>query len=112
MNRFYLALPLVLLLAVPAYSQTFCNRIGNAIVCDGDNGSSRTIAPLGRNGGIITDERGNVIPYTTSPNGAVILDSHSSKPDWERRSEERRREIIYGHDRRDDSRSRYRDEER
>lgn len=102
---------ILLLSTVSAYAQTFCNRIGGVVVCDGDNGSSRTVAPLGRSGGVITDERGNVTPYTTSPNGAVILDSPSSKPDWERRSDERRRQDIYGEDRRERSRSRY-DEER
>lgn len=97
---------LLLLSAVPAYSQTFCNRIGGVVVCDSDNGSSRTIAPLGRNGGVITDERGNVTPYS---NG-VIIDNTSRKPDWERRSDERRHQDIYGEDRRERSRSRYDDE--
>lgn len=96
-------------IAVPAYSQTFCSKIGNSVVCDGDNGSSRTYAPLGRNGGVITDERGNVSAYS---NG-VIIDSPSRKPDWERRSEERNRELIYGDwnsSRSDRNRSRYDDE--
>lgn len=98
----------LLLLAIPAYSQTFCNRIGNAIVCDGDNGSSRTYAPLGRNGGVITDERGNVNAYS---NGVIIESESSSYREQQRRSEERRREDIYGSNRRE--RNRYdRDEER
>lgn len=111
MRHLYMALPLVLLLAVPAYSQTFCNRIGNAIVCDGDNGSSRTYAPLGRTGGVITDERGNVNAYS---NGVIIEGESPSYRDAQRRSEERNRELIYGDwgsSRSDRSRSRY-DEER
>ncbi len=107
-------LPLLLILiallaTVPAHGQTFCNKIGNSVVCSGENGSSRTYAPLGRNGGVITDERGNMSFYN---NGTIIDAESQSYRDVQRRSEERRREIIYGDDRRDDSRSRYRDEER
>lgn len=100
----------LILLAVPAYSQTFCNRIGNSIVCQGDDGV-HTVQPLGRNGGVITDDRGNVSPYNN--NGTIIESESRSYRDAQRRSEERRREMIYGDDRRrDDSRSRSRwDEE-
>jgi len=95
---------LLFLTAIPADSQTFCSRQGSSISCDGDNLSNRTITPLGRNGGVITDERGNVTPYF---NNGVIRDDR--KPDWERQSEERRREMIYGDDRdRNESRSRSR----
>lgn len=102
-----LLVAMLLLLAIPAYAQTFCNRIGNSIVCDGDNGS-RTIQPLGRTGGVITDDRGNLNPYS----GGTIIESESrSYRDAERRSEERRREMIYGDDRRDRNRSRYGDDD-
>jgi hypothetical protein len=105
----YMALPLILL-SVPSQAQTFCNRVGSSIICDGENGS-RTIQPLGRNGGVITDDRGNVSPYS---NGTIIESESRSYRDAQRRSEERRREMIYGdwgESRRD--RSRYdRDEER
>lgn len=87
----------LLLISVPAYSQTFCNRIGNSIVCDGENGS-RTIQPLGRNGAIITDESGNNAYYS---NGMILESESRSYRDAQRRSEERRREMIYGDDRRD-----------
>lgn len=87
----------LLLIAIPAQAQTFCNRIGSAIVCDGGNGS-RTIQPLGRDGGVITDDRGNVSPYS---NGTIIESESRSYRDAQRRSEERRREMIYGDDRRD-----------
>lgn len=101
----------LILLAVPAYSQTFCNRIGNSIVCQGDDGV-HTVQPLGRNGGVITDDRGNVSPYNN--NGTIIESESRSYRDAQRRSEERRRDIIYGDwgdSRRD--RNRYdRDEER
>jgi hypothetical protein len=104
-----LLIPIALLAAVPAYSQTFCNKIGNSVVCSGENGSSRTYTPSGRNSGVITDERGNLSFY----NNGVIIDAESqSFRETQRRSEERRREMIYGDDRRDDSGSRYRDEER
>lgn len=83
---------MIILTAIPAYSQTFCQRIGNSVVCDGENGS-RTIQPLGRNGGVITDDRGNVSPYS---NGTIIESESRSYRDAQRRSEERRREIIYG----------------
>ncbi len=99
---------IILLSAVPAYSQTFCNKIGNSISCQGDNLSNRTYTPLGRNGGVITDERGNVSSYS---NGVIIEGESQSYRDAQRRSEERRREIIYGEERRN-SRSRYEDEER
>ena len=97
----------LLLLAIPSQAQTFCNKIGNSIVCDGESGT-RTIQPLGRTGGVITDDRGGVNPYS----GGTIIESESrSYRDAQRRSEERRREMIYGDDRRD--RNRYdRDEER
>ncbi len=109
LSSLYMALTLILL-GTQSQAQTFCNRVGSAIVCDGDNGS-RTIQPLGRNGGVITDDRGNVNPY----NGGAIIESESrSYRDAQRRSEERRRDIIYGdwgESRRD--RNRYdRDEER
>lgn len=114
MRHLYMALPLVILLSVPAYSQTFCNRIGGVVVCDGDNGSSRTVAPLGRNGGVITDERGNVSSYSTNRNSLTIIEGESqSYRDAQRRSEERNRELIYGDwgsSRSDRSRSRYDDE--
>lgn len=102
----------LLLLAIPAYSQTFCNRIGDAVVCDGDNGSSRTYAPLGRTGGVITDERGNVNAYS---NGVIIEGESKSYRDAQRRSEERNRELIYGDwnsSRSDRNRSRYDDDGR
>lgn len=104
-----LLIPIALVAAVPAYSQTFCNRVGSSIVCSGENLSNTTITPLGKNGGVITDERGNMSFYN---NGTIIDAESQSYRDVQRRSEERRREIIYGDDRRDDSRSRYRDEER
>lgn len=109
-----LLIPIALLAAVPAYSQTFCNRIGSSISCQGDNLSSTTATHLGRNGGVITDSRGNMSFYNTDRNGnTTIIEAESqSYRDAQRRSEERRREIIYGDDRRDDSRSRYRDKER
>lgn len=111
-RHIYMALPLVMLLAAPAYSQTFCNRIGGFVVCDGDNGSSRTVAPLGRSGGVITDSRGNVSPYSSYSNGsATVLESESSSyRESQRRSEERRRQDIYGSDRQDRNRSAYDDE--
>lgn len=97
----------MIFIASECYSQTMCFKYSDgSISCDGDNGSSRTVAPLGRNGGVITDERGNVTPYS---NG-VIIDNTSRKPEWESRSEERRRQDIYGEDRRDRNRSRYDDE--
>lgn len=97
----------LILAAVPVYAQTFCNRLGSAIVCDSDNGS-RTIQPLGRNGAIITDERGNNSYYS---NGMILESESRSYRDAQRRSEERRREMVWGDDRRD--RNRYdRDEER
>lgn len=97
----------LLLLAIPAQSQTFCNRIGTAIICDGDNGS-RTIQPLGRNGGVITDDRGNNSYYS---NGMILESESQSYREAERRSAERRREMIYGDDRRDRNRSRYGDDD-
>ena len=55
-----------------------------------------------KNRGIITDERGNVEPYT------II----GGDRDRDRESEARRRSLIYGEDRdRDESRSRSRYEE-
>jgi hypothetical protein len=104
-----LLIPIALLAAVPAYSQTFCSRHGSQIVCQGDNLSNYTYTPYSRDSGVITDERGNMSFY----NNGTIMDAESqSYRDAQRRSEERRREIIYGDDRRDDSQSRYRDEER
>lgn len=98
---------IALLSAIPAYSQTFCNRVGSSVVCQGDNLSNRTYSPTGRNSGVITDERGNMSFYN---NGVIIESESQSYRDAQRRSEERRREIIYGDDRRD--RNRDRDEER
>lgn len=98
---------MIILTAIPAYSQTFCQRIGSGVVCDGENGS-RTIQPLGSNGAIITDERGNNSYYS---NGMILESESRSYRDAQRRSEERRREMVWGDDRRD--RNRYdRDEER
>jgi hypothetical protein len=96
----------LLLIAAPAYSQTFCQRLVNSFVCDGENGS-RAIQPLGRNGAIITDERGNNSYYS---NGMILESESRSYRDAQRRSEERRREMIYGDDRRERNRSRYDDE--
>lgn len=43
-----LLIPIALLAAVPAYSQTSCNRVGSSIVCSGENLSNTTITPLGK----------------------------------------------------------------
>lgn len=96
-HLFTCALLVGICVADTAYGQTFCNRIGNSIVCDGENGS-RTIQPLGRNGAIITDESGNNAYYS---NGMILESESRSYRDAQRRSEERRREMIYGDDRRD-----------
>lgn len=107
-----LLIPIALLVTVPAYSQTFCSRIGDSLSCQGDK--NVTVAPLGRNGGVITDSRGKMSFYDTDRNGNVMIHETESQSfrDEQRRSEERRREMIYGDDRRGDSRSRYRAEER
>lgn len=99
---------LLLSVAAPAYAQTFCQRLGNSVVCDGENGS-RAIQPLGRNGAIITDERGNNSYYS---NGMILESESRSYRDAQRRSEERRREMVWGDDRRDRNRSRYGEEDR
>ena len=97
----------LLLTAIPAYSQTFCStsRNGNSTTCVGENNEMTIIQRNGRD----RDNDRNQPYYGNS----TILDDR--KPDWERQSEERRREMIYGDDRRerDSSRSRSRyDEER
>ena len=103
----YMALPLVALFSIPAYSQTFCStsRNGSSTTCVGDNNEITTIQRNGR-------DRDNDRGYQSRYGNSTILDDR--KPDWERQSEERRREMIYGDDRGDTrtrSRSRY-DEER
>ncbi len=94
-----LLIPIALLTAAPAYSQTFCSRQGSQVVCQGDNLSSFTYTPSSRDSGVRMDN-----------NGTIIESESQSFRDEQRRSEERRREIIYGDDRRD--RNRDRDEER
>ena len=102
-----LLIPIALLATVPAYSQTFCSRQGSQIVCQGDNLSSLTYIPSSRDSGVGMDNRGNL--YFNN-NGTIIESESQSYRDTQRRSEERRREMIYGDDRRD--RNRGRDEER
>ncbi len=102
-----LLIPIALLAAVPAYSQTFCSRQGSQVVCQGDNLSSFTYTPSSRDSGVGMDHKGNL--YFNN-NGTIIESESQSFRDEQRRSEERRREIIYGDDRRD--RNRDRDEER
>ena len=85
-----------------AIGQVSCFRYGSSLSCDGANLSNRTITEFDKNRGIITDERGNVEPYT------II----GGDRDRDRESEARRRSLIYGEDRdRSDSRSRSRYEE-
>ncbi len=94
---------LLFLTDIPAYSQTFCTRFGDSIVCNGD--TNRTITPLGRDSGVITDDRG----ISLYRDGVIIEGESQSYRDAQRRSEERRREMIYGDDRdRNESRSRSR----
>lgn len=102
-----LLIPIALLTAAPAYSQTFCSRQGSQVVCQGDNLSSFTYTPSSRDSGVGMDNKGNL--YFNN-NGTIIESESQSFRDEQRRSEERRREIIYGDDRRD--RNRDRDEER
>lgn len=104
-----LLIPIALLATVPAHSQTFCSGQGSQVVCQGDNLSSFTYTPSSRDSGVGMDHKGNL--YFNN-NGTIIESESQSFRDEQRRSEERRREIIYGNDRRNDSRSRYRDEER
>lgn len=91
------------LLPLSASAQTTCFSYdnGQTISCDGPNLSNRTITQFDRNRGIITDERGNVEPYTIMPN----------RTDESRRDEERRRALIYGEDRNDSYSSRSRSDE-
>lgn len=107
LRHLYMALPLVVLLSIPAYSQTFCStsRNGNSTTCIGDNNEMTIIQ---RNGQNRSYDRDNQSFYGNS----VIIGESQAYKDEQRRSEERRREMIYGDDRRerDRSRSRYDDE--
>lgn len=99
---FYLLFISVLFFPSDSTAQVNCARFGNSLSCDGPNLSNRTITEFDKNRGIITDERGNVEPYT------II----GGDRDRDRESEARRRSLIYGEDRdRDESRSRSRYEE-
>jgi hypothetical protein len=90
-----------LFFSVDASSQTACFSYNNGqtISCDGPNLSNRTITKFSESQGVITDERGNLEPYT------II----GADRDRDRDSDAQRRALIYGEDRRDrhDSRSRY-----
>lgn len=99
---------ITLLSAVPVSAQTFCSRIGSSVVCQGDNLSSFTYTPSSRDSGVGMDHKGNL--YFNN-NGTIIESESQSFRDSERRSAERRRELIYG-DRESsrDSRKRDRDE--
>jgi hypothetical protein len=52
-------------------AQTFCNKLGTSVYCDGYDGNQTTITPLGRTGGVITqdDYRGHssMTPYNVMP---------------------------------------------
>lgn len=105
MKTILLTVALLMTCSLPVFAQQLCNQYSNGTVyCQGTDGSSRIITPMGRNGGIIMDDKGNLEPYT------IMRD----QTDQNRRDEERRRALIYGDDRRDnsrDSRSRYRYDE-
>jgi hypothetical protein len=99
---------LLLIATIPAYSQTFCStsRNGNSTTCIGDNNEMTIIQ---RNGQDRSYDRG----YSSRYGDSVILGESQSYKDEQRRSDERRREMIYGDDRRERERSRSRyDEER
>ncbi|MGL5937041.1 MAG: hypothetical protein ACRCZI_15625 [Cetobacterium sp.] len=93
------------LLSDHAYSQTFCStsQNGRNTTCLGDNNEVTTIQ---RNGQNRVNDRNNQSFYGDS----VIVGAESqSYRDEQRRSEERRRETIYGdRESRSDSRSRSR----
>lgn len=77
---------IILAVALPvtsAIAQVSCFEYGDSLSCDGPNLSNRTITDFGNDRGIITDERGNVTPYTLNR-------SLSSREERERREREDR----------------------
>ncbi len=69
-----------------------CFRSGPSLLCNDGHGSKRNIQQLDKNYGIITDEKGRSQSYMTFGG-----ESESYRQE-QRRSEERRREMIYGDD--------------
>lgn len=57
----------LLFFASDAISQTVCFDYGRTISCDGANGQNRTITRFNDNAGVVTNERGQVEPYTILP---------------------------------------------
>jgi hypothetical protein len=54
----------LLLFPFASEAQTFCQNLGSIVICDGGR---TTITPLGRNGGVITDDERGVTPYAILP---------------------------------------------
>ncbi|MBF0260267.1 MAG: hypothetical protein HQL97_00345 [Magnetococcales bacterium] len=63
MNRLFVALFFVSLMAMPAAAQTVCAQFGAFTDCSGSNNRSATIVDLGNNQGVIITDQ-STEPYT------------------------------------------------
>lgn len=73
MKRLFFALCLMSLMALPAFGQVTCTRLGAYTDCSGPNNQSGTQVQLGPNQGVIITDR-DTVPYTVLSPAPTIID--------------------------------------